>query len=207
MPTKQDPLGDSLARSLAHIVYSRPDPSPYTKLSAPRADGTAGPASGTTDRAPRAERGAAAASSERPASGIGGEVLAVSHVTKEFNDRHVWVDGRGNEVRMPETRVVETQKYATMVHRPPKSHAERAAEREAFSLNLWKKVNPGYMPTTTDISQYQDEHSFVPEDMQMTKGEPKQWRHHLLKTDTNKYVEAVARAKVFAGVAASQGKK
>jgi hypothetical protein len=30
----------------------------------------------------------------------------------------------------------------------------------------------------------------------MAKGEPKNWKHHVLKTDTSTYVEAVARAKV-----------
>ena len=135
-------------------------------------------------------------------------MLYVSHVTKEFNDRHVWVDGRGNLVTTPETRVIETQKYATLVEKPVKTMEQRVKEREEFSLELWKKVNPGYMPTKggLDVSQYQDEHSFVPEDMQLAKGRAKDWKNHLLKTDTNKYVEAVARARVFASIAGTQKK-
>ena len=66
----------------------------------------------------------------------------MSHVTKEFNDRHVWVDGKGRVVTPPETRVVETQKYATLVEKPVKSMQQRAREREEFSLNLWKHINP-----------------------------------------------------------------
>ena len=72
-------------------------------------------------------------------------MLYVSHVTKEFNDRHVWVDGKGRVVTPPETRVVETQKYATLVSRPVKSMQQRAREREEFSLNLWKNINPAGM--------------------------------------------------------------
>jgi hypothetical protein len=131
-------------------------------------------------------------------------VVYVSHVTQEFNDRHVWVDGRGNSITPPETRVVETQKYATFVDKPPKSMQERAREREAFSLELWKKINPGYMPTV-DMSQYNDAHSFAPEDLQLTKGRAKDWKNHLTKTDVNKYVEAVARARVFAKIDGAQG--
>ena len=61
--------------------------------------------------------------------------------------------------------------------------------------------------TTVDVSQYTDEHSFVPDDLQLAKGREKDWRNHLLKTDTNKYVEAVARARVFAKIAGTQTKK
>jgi len=55
-------------------------------------------------------------------------------VTKEFNHRHVWVDSRGNVMQLPETRVIETQKYATLVQSVPKSMAQRRAEHDAFSL-------------------------------------------------------------------------
>jgi len=132
-------------------------------------------------------------------------VTYVSHVTKEFNERHVWVDGRGNPMHLPETRVIETQKYATLTETVPKLMAQRRAEREALSLKLWKNVNPGYMQSAVEITQYTDEHSFCAEDLEMAKGAPKNWQHHLLKTDIKEYVEAVARARVFAQVGGGSG--
>mmetsp|Transcript_26091 Transcript_26091/g.41887 ORF Transcript_26091/g.41887 Transcript_26091/m.41887 type:complete len:86 (-) Transcript_26091:53-310(-) len=77
---------------------------------------------------------------------------------------------------------------------------DRAREREAFSINLWKKINPGYMSSAAEISQYSDEHSFAAEDLKLAKGEAKQWEHHLCKTDITKYVEAAARAKVVSKI-------
>lgn len=207
MPGKIDPLGDSLSRSLASIVYNRPaSPKPWPQSSGHDVGAAVGPARSARSSGYSQQRQQQQArqpeAGERDASGV----LYVSHVTKEFNDRHVWVDGRGNLVTPPETRVIETQKYATLVEKPVKTMEQRAKEREEFSLELWKKVNPGYMPTKLDISQYQDEHSFVPEDLQLAKGREKDWKNHLLKTDTNKYVEAVARAKVFASIAGAQKK-
>jgi len=69
-----------------------------------------------------------------------------------------------------------------------------------YTLGLWKNINPGYMPSAMELTQYADEHSYCPEDMEMAKGAPKDWRHHVIKTDTSKYVEAVAKARVFAQV-------
>lgn len=208
MPGVTDPLSDSLSRSLASIVYSRQEPPPKGWLqsgnsagnnaSSAGGDGASAAAAAPAPQQPQQQQQQRAADREEGA-------LYVSHLTKAFNDRHVWVDGRGNVVNPPETRVIETQKYATLVEKPAKSMEERAREREAFSLELWKKVNPGYLPSAADISQYANEHSFVPADLELAKGREKDWKNHLLKTDTNKYVEAVARAKVFANI--DNGKK
>lgn len=147
-------------------------------------------------------QGAAAAGGGNAVGGSG-RVYMVSKQAKEFNDRHMWVDKRGNVVASPQLQVEDDKEFQVpKVNFRPKSAAVRRAEQAEFSKNLWKTVNPGYLPLNPKPSQYAFDHDFAMKDLEMSKGHPMLWKQHFRKTDFSEYTEAVARA-TFVGNAGS----
>jgi hypothetical protein len=123
-------------------------------------------------------------------------------------DRHpMWCDGRGVELKAPAHRAVGQADVENIP--PPATAEERAArrvkEREARSLELWKRVNPGFMGQPMERSEYQVSLEYDESKLDMAKNCSKSnWKHHLKKTDTAVYVEAVARERIFAEAAAAE---
>ena len=147
-------------------------------------------------------QGAAAAGGGNAVGGSG-RVYMVSKQAKEFNDRHMWVDKRGNVVASPQLQVEDDKEFQVpKVNFRPKSAAVRRAEQAEFSKNLWKTVKPGYLPLNPKPSQYAFDHDFAMKDLEMSKGHPMLWKQHFRKTDFSEYTEAVARA-TFVGNAGS----
>jgi hypothetical protein len=203
-----DVLGESLTKSMARMVYSRPhvdglrtgppaedselpDDSAVESTSAPAASSSAPP----PPPPPRPTAGAAATTAT--ASDAAPGVTHVSAATHAFNSRHAWFDGNGNRIAPDATRtdVERTQKPPEKI--PPKPIEQRRADRIAASKEMWKKINPGYMPNP-ERSHYDHAFHYDPTHLAVAKGAPLSWKHHLLKTDTAAFVEAVARERVFA---------
>lgn len=135
-------------------------------------------------------------------------VVVVSQATATFLDRHpMWCDGRGVELKAPAHRAVGQADVENIP--PPATAEERAArrvkEREARSLELWKRVHPGYMGQPTERSQYQVSLEYDESKLDAAKNcSESNWKHHLRKTDTAAYVEAVAKERIFAKAAAAE---
>ena len=124
-------------------------------------------------------------------------VVVVSQATATFLDRHpMWCDGRGVELKAPAHRAVGQADVENIP--PPATAEERAArrvkEREG-ALELWKRVRPdGYMGQPTERSEYQVSLEYDESKLDAAKNCPESnWKHHLRKTDTAAYVEAVAK--------------
>ena len=135
-------------------------------------------------------------------------VVVVSQATATFLDRHpMWCDGRGVELKAPAHRAVGQADVENIP--PPATAEERAArrvkEREARSLELWKRVHPGYMGQPTERSEYQVSLEYDESKLDAAKNcSESNWKHHLRKTDTAAYVEAVAKERIFAKAAAAE---
>jgi hypothetical protein len=124
--------------------------------------------------------------------------------------RHpVWVDGAGNEITVPAYAVDGAVAAGAENRPPPATAAERASRRaaaqEARSHELWKKINPGFMRQPAGRSEYDVALAFDEAKLDAAKNcSAANWRHHLRKTDTATYVEAVARERLVAKAAARE---
>ena len=135
-------------------------------------------------------------------------VVVVSQATATFLDRH---PGRGATAEASSSRRPRTGRLdrPTSKYPPPATAEERAArrvkEREARSLELWKRVHPGYMGQPTERSEYQVSLEYDESKLDAAKNcSESNWKHHLRKTDTAAYVEAVAKERIFAKAAAAE---
>ena len=142
-----------------------------------------------------------------------GATVAVSRPTKASVDRHpLFVNGEGVEVAVP--RFVDgggASAPGAGENRAPRERAEhlsparRVAEGRQRSKELWKKINPGYVGSGTDWhqSEYARELALTAAKLETAKfGTRDAFKHHLAKTDTSVYVEAVAKERIFAKAAA-----
>ena len=203
----QDPLGDALTSSMARVILSR-QPLPGDCNARARSSGVARKALG--DRANTAD--AATVGVDRTRKPRDGATVAVSRPTKAFLDRHpLFVNGEGVEVAVP--RFVDGGASAPGAgeNRAPRERAEhlsparRVAEGRQRSKELWKKINPGYVGSGTDWhqSEYARALALTEEKLETAKfGVRGAFKHHLAKTDTSAYVEAVAKERIFAKAAA-----
>lgn len=198
-----------LQNAISRHVYSRPDPPKpgwlrpqsaapsYGRYAARQSALAAESSSRNVSFAGDVAKGAAAPAQQGAENS--GRVVYVSKKAKQFNDMHLWVDHRGNVIEAPPLRVVEEQSHATAPKVRPKSAAVRRAEMAEFSKEMWKRVNPGYLPIETKSSQYKDAHEFKLDDMQMAKGDARHWKQHFTKTDFSQWSEAEARASFVLG--------
>ena len=202
----QDPLGDALTSSMARVILSR-QPLPGDCNARARSSGVARKALG--DRANTADAATVGVGSTRKPRD--GATVAVSRPTKAFLDRHpLFVDGEGVEVAVP--RFVDGGAApGAGENRAPRERAEhlsparRVAEGRQRSKELWKKINPGYVGSGTDWhqSEYARELALTAAKLETAKfGARDAFKHHLAKTDTSVYVEAVAKERIFAKAAA-----
>jgi len=203
----QDPLGDALTSSMARVILSR-QPLPGDCNARARSSGVARKALG--DRANTAD--AATVGVGRTRKPRDGATVALSRPTKAFLDRHpLFVNGEGVEVAVP--RFVDGGASAPGAgeNRAPRERAEhlsparRVVEGRQRSKELWKKINPGYVGSGTDWhqSEYARELALTAAKLETAKfGARDAFKHHLAKTDTSVYVEAVAKERIFAKAAA-----
>lgn len=198
-----DPLGDALTRRMEAVVLARsglPGERPGGPM--PAHAGKATKTTPPTAVAPKAEASSATPDA-RP-------VVRVSQPTATFMARHpVWVDGAGNEITVPAYAVDGAVAAGAENRPPPATAAERASRRaaaqEARSHELWKKINPGFMRQPAGRSEYDVALAFDEAKLNAAKNcSAANWRHHLRKTDTATYVEAVARERLVAKAAARE---
>lgn len=206
----QDPLGDALTSSMARVILSR-QPLPGECNARARSSGVARKALG--DLANTAD--AAIDDAGRSRKPRDGATVSVSRPTKAFLDRHpVFVNGEGVEVAAPRF-VADDERDALApgadeLPSAPRPSAEdeparRVAEGKKRSKELWKKINPGYVGSGTDWhqSEYARALALTAEKLETAKfGVRGAFKHHLAKTDTSAYVEAVAKERIFARAAA-----
>ena len=197
-------FGDALTLSMTERILAR-RPLPGDRPAGPIPSGPKAVAKRASETTPNVSEEASAADPG---------VVVVSQATATFLDRHpMWCDGRGVELKAPAHRAVGQANVENIPPRqnipPPATAEERAArrvkEREARSLELWKRVNPGFMGQPMERSEYQVSLEYDESKLDMAKNCSKSnWKHHLKKTDTAVYVEAVARERIFAKAAAAE---
>ena len=206
----QDPLGDALTSSMARVILSR-QPLPGECNARARSSGVARKALGNLANT----ADAAIDDVGRSRKPRDGATVSVSRPTKAFLDRHpVFVNGEGVEVAAPRF-VADDERDALAPgadeNRAPRAFraeddpARRVAEGKKRSKELWKKINPGYVGSGTDWhqSEYARALALTAEKLETAKfGVRGAFKHHLAKTDTSAYVEAVAKERIFAKAAA-----
>ena len=194
-----DPLGDSLTSSMAHLILSRRNP-PNARLET-KGSGSEhhGSVTQPVNNSNRTNTQSAKDSKQEDS------VILVSRTTKSFLDGHpVFVDADGNEVRVPKYKCEnDTTGRSGTENRPPKmSDTERIETGKLRSKQLWKKINPGYVTGVQLQSEYAASLALTDEKLHVAKfGSKKAFKHHLQKTDTSVYVEAVAKERIFAKAA------
>ena len=206
----RDPLSDALTSSMARVILSR-QPLPGECNARARSSGVARkPLGDRANDADTAPVGTGRSREPRDAA-----TVAVSRPTKAFLDRHpMFVDGEGVEVAVPRF-VDERGAHASApgadenrAHTRTSAEdepARRVAEGKKRSKELWKKINPGYVGSGTDWhqSEYARALALTAEKLETAKfGVRGAFKHHLAKTDTSAYVEAVAKERIFAKAAA-----
>ena len=206
----RDPLSDALTSSMARVILSR-QPLPGECNARARSSGVARkPLGDRANDADTAPVGTGRSREPRDAA-----TVAVSRPTKAFLDRHpMFVDGEGVEVAVPRF-VDERGAHASApgadenrAHTRTSAEdepARRVAEGKKRSKELWKKINPGYVGSGTDWheSEYARALALTAEKLETAKfGVRGAFKHHLAKTDTSVYVEAVAKERIFARAAA-----
>jgi hypothetical protein len=209
----QDPLGDALTSSMARVILSR-QPLPGECNARARSSGVARKALGNLANT----ADAAIDDVGRSRKPRDGATVSVSRPTKAFLDRHpVFVNGEGVEVAAP--RFVADDERDALAPGADENRAPRAfraedepakarvAEGKKRSKELWKKINPGYVGSGTDWhqSEYARALALTAEKLETAKfGVRGAFKHHLAKTDTSAYVEAVAKERIFAKAASSE---
>ena len=188
-------FGDALTLSMTERILAR-RPLPGDRPAGPIPSGPKAVAKRASETTPNVSEEASAADPS---------VMVVSQATATFLDRHpMWCDGKGVELNAPAHRAVGQANVENIPARDRRGRAaQRVKEREARSLELWKRVNPGFMGQPMERSEYQVSLEYDESKLDMAKNCSKSnWKHHLKKTDTAVYVEAVARERIFAKAAA-----
>jgi hypothetical protein len=206
----QDPFGDALSSSMARMILSR-HPFPGDNNARARQLGDSGTRKTFGDRGNTIDVSASGARSSANESKADDGVIVVSRTTKAFLDLYpVFVDGEGNELVVPKYRAENQSAWSARStgaenRQPIVSEQARVEAGNARSKELWKKVNPGYAGSGTSWhrSEYSASLALTAEKLQEAKfGVPNAYKHHLAKTDTSVYVEAVAKERIFAKAAA-----
>ena len=194
-----DPLGDALTNSLANLILSRQNP-PNARLRSSTAGTSSIRDEGTTQE--RDAMSPSMASQSANGTRDTDAELVVSRATKTFLD---FVDGDGNEVRVPKFQRAWNGRGADENKPPPLSDKQRIAQGKSRSVELWKKINPGYVTGMQHQSEYAGSLALTLERLELAKyGDKKAFKHHLAKTDTSVYVEAVARERIISKALAAE---